>query len=75
MKYCPKPSGGLEFNAGRNPDISVGSTEGMQLQLLPLPEENKYLSSQLTVDLNIDFFAFLFSSNLRPDDVFLKKSR
>ncbi|KAI2687599.1 hypothetical protein CBS147326_6545 [Penicillium roqueforti] len=62
------------FSAGRNPGISVDSTEGMQLQLLPLPEENKYLSSQLPEDLNMEFFAFLFSSNLRPDNVFLKRA-
>ena len=66
--------GWVGLSAGRNPGISVDSTEGMQLQLLPLPEENKYLSSQLPEDLNMDFFAFLFSSNLRPDDVFLKRA-
>jgi hypothetical protein len=50
--------------AGRNPGVSDDSTEGMQLQLLPLQEENECLASQLPKDL--DFFLSLFSSNLRP---------
>ncbi|KAJ5559812.1 hypothetical protein N7513_002211 [Penicillium frequentans] len=56
------------------PNIYTGSSDGLELQLLPRATEIKSSPTQWQGDLDTDFLAFLFSSDLLPDDVFLKRA-
>ncbi|KAJ5415511.1 hypothetical protein N7465_004206 [Penicillium sp. CMV-2018d] len=56
------------------PVVGGISTQDNQLQLLSATEEPQYVAPEWAEGLDMQFLSFLFSSNLQPDDVILKRA-